>query len=207
MPRVSDAHRAARRRQVLAAAVECFSRQGFHRATMQDIVRAARMSPGAIYRYFASKDAIIEAVAAERHARELALVAAAREAGDGRAALRRLARAFLGGLARPAERRRRRVGVQIWAEALRNPRILRIVRRGVDRPRPLLAALVRDAQARGDVPAGVDSDAAARAMIALFQGFVLQQAWDPRADVEPYLAAIETALDAIAGSRRTSSHG
>jgi len=179
----------------------CFARDGFHCATMQDVIREAKLSPGAIYRYFASKEEIIAAIADERHARERAALAAARDVG-GAPALGALVRELFVPLAGADERRSRRVGVQIWAEALRNPRIHRLVRRGVDGPRRVLAALVRDAQARGEVPSRLDADAAARAMIALFQGFVLQQAWDPRADVASYVAAIELVLDGLSRARR-----
>jgi TetR/AcrR family transcriptional regulator, transcriptional repressor of aconitase len=182
----------------------CFARQGFHRATMQDIVREAQLSPGAIYRYFASKDEIIDAIAAERHARERQRIAQARRTGDARTALREVARAFFGALKDPEELRQRRIGVQVWAEALRNPRVLQIVRRGVDRPRATLAAVVRSAQRRGEVPVELDPDTIARAMIALFHGFVLQQAWDPRAKVAPFLAVIETVVEAL--TARGSAH-
>ncbi|TML76063.1 MAG: helix-turn-helix transcriptional regulator, partial [Actinobacteria bacterium] len=37
MPRVSDEHLDARRRQIIDAAIVCFARDGFHRATMQDV--------------------------------------------------------------------------------------------------------------------------------------------------------------------------
>ncbi|MDX2167630.1 MAG: helix-turn-helix domain-containing protein [Deltaproteobacteria bacterium] len=200
MPKVSEAHRDARRQQILDAAGACFAREGFHRTTMDDIVRAARLSPGAIYRYFPSKAAIIDAIAAERHAREAALIAAAAaDAGDDTAAaLHAIARAFLAPLADAAERQRRRVGVQLWAEALRDPRLCAVARAGIARPRRLLAAVLRDGQRRGSVPAGLDADAAARAMIALFQGFILQQAWEPRVAVGPYLATIEATIAAIA---------
>jgi AcrR family transcriptional regulator len=200
MPKVPDAHRDARRQQILAAASACFAREGFHRTTMDDIVRAARLSPGAIYRYYAGKEAIIDAIAAERHTHEAALIAnAAAGAGDDTAAaLRAIARAFLAPLADAAERERRRVGVQLWAEALRSPRLRTVARAGIARPRRLLAGVLRAGQRRGKVPAELDADAAARAMIALFQGFILQQAWDPRVPVGPYLAAIEATISAIA---------
>jgi AcrR family transcriptional regulator len=53
---------AARRNQILAAAAACFRRAGFRGASMADIAKAARMSPGHIYHYFENKEAIIEAV-------------------------------------------------------------------------------------------------------------------------------------------------
>src|SRR6266446_6459829 len=49
----------SRRTQVLVAAERAFARQGFHAATMQDVATEAGMSPGNLYRYFDSKDAIV----------------------------------------------------------------------------------------------------------------------------------------------------
>ena len=196
MPKVSEAHRGARRQQVLDAASACFAREGFHRTTMQDIVREAGLSPGAVYGYFDSKEAIIEAIAAERHDRERELLERLPEDGAAEM-LRQLARDFLGTLAKPGERRQRRLGIQIWAEALRQPRVLRLVRRGIDEPLRLLSGLVREAQQRGQISARLDPEASARVMIALFHGFVLQQSWDPRLRLEPFLDVIETAIDAL----------
>jgi TetR/AcrR family transcriptional regulator, transcriptional repressor of aconitase len=197
MPKVSEAHLEARRRQIIEAAITCFSREGFHRATMQHIVREAGLSPGAIYRYFSSKEEIIEAIADERHAREQALIAAAGEEAEIQQGLRELAYAFFDSLAHPDERSRRRLGIQIWAEALRNPRMLRIVRRGVDEPRALFADVVREAQERGEFPTNLDPDGVARLVLSLFFGFVLQQAWDPRANLEAYLEVIEAGLNGL----------
>ena len=44
------------------------------RPTMLDIQRESGLSAGAIYTYFSSKEAIVEAVADERHQRETQLV-------------------------------------------------------------------------------------------------------------------------------------
>ena len=48
-----------RRSRILDAAERCFVRSGFHRTTMQDVAAEAGMSPGNLYRYFPSKDAIV----------------------------------------------------------------------------------------------------------------------------------------------------
>lgn len=195
MPRVSQAYLDERRRQILEAATACFARDGFHRATMQDIVAESGLSPGAIYNYFASKEDIVEAIAEERHRREEALLAAARDLPSARDALRGIREAFFGPLKDARERRRRGVSIQLWAEAQRNPRVLKIVRRGVATPRRILGELIRDAQRRREVASDLDADAVARVLIAAFHGFVLQLEWEPRTPVEPYVKVLDALLE------------
>src|SRR5262245_48336089 len=45
------------------AARVCFLRNGFHQTSMQDVVREANLSIGAVYRYFPSKNELIMALA------------------------------------------------------------------------------------------------------------------------------------------------
>src|ERR1700742_4696234 len=59
MPRLTEANRAAKRAEILAAARRCFARDGFHQTAMPDIAREAGVSVGAPYRYFASKEELI----------------------------------------------------------------------------------------------------------------------------------------------------
>src|SRR5919112_312688 len=65
MPKVTEEHVEARRRQIVSAALRCFAREGFHRTTMQDIFREADLSPGAVYSYFKGKDELIVAIIVE----------------------------------------------------------------------------------------------------------------------------------------------
>src|SRR5687767_970067 len=62
MPKVLPEYLEQRRAQIVDAAAACFSRKGFHQSTMQDICEEATLSPGAVYRYFRSKEEIIEAM-------------------------------------------------------------------------------------------------------------------------------------------------
>ena len=75
-------------------------------------------------------------------------------------------------------------------EALRDERVMRIVRGGLDEPIEIIAALLRRGQADGSVPAGIDPESAARVCAAIFQGLVLQQAWDPGLDIDGYIDAV-----------------
>ena len=52
----------AGRRQILAAAADVFGRVGFHKATIQDIVAAARVSRPLFYRRFRNKEHVFEVV-------------------------------------------------------------------------------------------------------------------------------------------------
>lgn len=62
-----------RHEQIMDAAMRCFSRRGFHGTTMQDLSAEAGISVGLIYRYFASKEAVV-AEMVERHKAKLRLV-------------------------------------------------------------------------------------------------------------------------------------
>ncbi len=55
--------REAQTERIMDAARKCFVQSGFRGASMHDICREAGMSPGALYRYFPSKESIIEAIA------------------------------------------------------------------------------------------------------------------------------------------------
>lgn len=198
MPRVSQSYLDARRRQIMDAAITCFARHGFDQATMQDIVAETGLSAGAIYRYFRSKEDIVAAIAAEHHAAEAATLAEWHGGNDVAEALRQLVGVSLGRLADPAEQRWRRVTVQVWGEALHNDRVMSIVRFGLDAPLQTLAELFRQGQRDGRLPQQLDPDGAARVCASIFQGLVLQQAWDPGLDVQAYIDAVLVLVDALA---------
>jgi TetR/AcrR family transcriptional regulator, transcriptional repressor of aconitase len=209
MPRLGAARAAARRRQIIDAALACFARTGFHKTTMADVVRQSGLSPGAIYCHFAGKDDIILAVVTERHRREAALLQAAAAEKSFAAALERLIGDIVGLLATPEERAWRRLAVQLWAESLHDRRLLAKVRNGVDTPRAVLAGLIETARQRGELPAALDPEAAARLLIAFFQGLVLQLSWEPEIDIAGCVDALRTLLhlDAKSLARRRAAPG
>jgi AcrR family transcriptional regulator len=197
MPKVSQSYLAARRKQILEAAIVCFSRAGFHRTTMQDIVRQSKLSPGAIYNYFPSKEEIIRAIAKDRHAKERELFAEARREATLEKVLHQIRDSFFGQWNHPSERLRRRVTIQYWAEAQRNPQILRLIRRGWKGPHVRLGRILREAQRRGEILEQVDSDEAARFLIAVFHGLVLQAEWGETINVERINELLDVFLRAL----------
>ena len=197
MPKVSSEQRQARRQQILDAAVRCFAREGFHRTTMPDIFAESGLSSGAVYGHFAGKEELIEAIAEERRAGEILLLKLAFEGQDDlRVAFSNFLRPLFQWLSEPSEQAKRRVGVQVWAEALRNERIRRLVL-GATEQRSIAVLAIEAARQRGDLPAQIDADALARVVLGTIQGFILQQAWEPDLDPAPFAAAIELMLDGL----------
>lgn len=198
MPRVADEHLHARRQQILVAAEACFSRTGFHKTTMQDIIAASKLSAGAIYNYFNSKDEIIESIAQERHhseRQEVEKITADSALSD---ALQMLARSFTQELLTEQGVQRRRVSVLAWAEALLNPKVAASVTEGLDGPRIALANLMR----QSDPESNLDSDAVARIFLAMFHGFVLQMLWDPNTPHREMMKVFDHLVRALSTTKK-----
>jgi AcrR family transcriptional regulator len=189
MPRVSDEHLAARRRQILEAALVCFSRDGFHRTSMQDIFGESGLSPGAVYRYFKGKEEIVQAIAAET----LAGFADALQAGDPGPPREVLGRLFDAIEAVELRDQRLRLALQVWGEALFNPRVATFVRQAID-------ILHRRVAAEIDGP---DADRMAWALIAIAQGSVVQRdLYGDDFDPDEFRAGAMTLLSQRKGAAR-----
>lgn len=59
MPRLTDATKAARRAQIIEAAVSCFLEKGYTNTSMSDIIKASGLSSGSIYSHFTGKEDIL----------------------------------------------------------------------------------------------------------------------------------------------------
>ncbi len=65
MPKVSEDHLAARRRQILDGARHCFAEFGYDGATVKRLESATALSRGAIFHHFRDKEALFLALANE----------------------------------------------------------------------------------------------------------------------------------------------
>src|ERR1700684_2743883 len=113
-----------RRMLIVRAAERAFVRFGFHATTMQNVAEEAGMSAGNLYRYFPSKEAIVEELCVVDHAQRAQFFAAMSGRGDLLHAIGASVREHV--LSRPPAKAR--MIVEIWAEAARNPRIATITR-------------------------------------------------------------------------------
>ena len=115
----------------------------------------AELSPGAVYRYFRSKDEIIQAMEEQGRQRSAAIIeAVTSERTDTLDVLERLVDVFFSKL---EDVRDCAVHIELWAEALSNPRIKETVVRIDESIRDAFSRrIVREAQERGAINPGLD---------------------------------------------------
>jgi AcrR family transcriptional regulator len=172
-----------RRSEILAAAQRCFVRSGFHRTSMQEICAEAGMSPGNLYRYFPSKEAIIAGIA-ERDRAEVAQEFAAADLSHGFFAV-------LEGMAKHHFTVRSieqvKLCTEVMAEARRNPEIARISAAFDADVHKWLVDLFKAGAERGDIAGDADFDAVATMLMIIADGVWWRRALDPNFNAEAVL--------------------
>jgi AcrR family transcriptional regulator len=184
------------RDRILGAARQCFVRDGFDRATMQQVADEAGMSAGNLYRYFPSKDAVVEGLCAADMADLAASFGALSTADDPMAALAALAQRHL--VEEPVENAI--LNLEIWGEAVRSERIRHHVH-GVERDiRGWLTAHLHEMQRRQVAVATLDVEAVVDHILTLADGIIVRRARDPGFDAARATAwMVEMVGMAVAG--------
>lgn len=174
MPKVSQEYRAQRRAHILAAARRCFVRDGFHGTSMQDLVDEAGISSGAVYRYFPSKDAVIEAIAAENLEHVVAVIR--QSVADGMPAEAAIGAVLEFVAARHTEDGFAAIALLVWSEALRNPALAELLRTANAAAAQLLSSGRPNRRGRG--PAVND------VLLCVLPGYLMQLALGGKSSVD-----------------------
>lgn len=190
MRKVDPVRHAEKRQQILEAAGRCFARDGFHGATTAAICAEAGISPGHLYHYFASKEAIIEALV---------------DANLKRVAERFGAAAVTSGvvatLASEVDQKRlkrirgaRSMLFDIFAEAERNPAMADVIRKHSRGLLALTADLVRQGQEAGEIDKMLDADGVAIVLMSVIDGTKMIGIRDPKLETGKTFDLIKTMI-------------
>ena len=165
-----------KRSDILQAARRCFHKNGFHQTSMQEICAAVGLGPGAVYRYFPSKQAIIEAMAHEERLEARAMIADLRSAEHFPDALGAITRAFA-----MRGRSNAEIGLmlEVYAEGSRAKRVATIIKNAEGEWVNALAQSIRIAQARGQIDPTVDARQTAFFITAIWDGLAIRTRFHP----------------------------
>jgi TetR/AcrR family transcriptional repressor of uid operon len=182
-----------RRERILDAFELCIQRAGFHRTTMQDVAKEAGMSAGNLYRYFASKEALVSGMIGrdrERFSDDFKDVAQSSDVMGSFIALGR--KHFI-----ESPRERCVQFMEIWAEATRNPDVAAICAT-VDREvNDLMISVLDAAKASGQIPHTIDSAATITVLSAMGDGLFTRRALEPEFDAEEGFRLLVNVMDAL----------
>ena len=175
MPRLSDTTRAQRRQHILTSAWGCFSRDGFHATSMDDIIAATAMSSSAVYRYFRSKEQIIHASAEEGviRVREIFVALLDHDPCPDPAETLTLVVAELHHRSDNPDYDMTRLALQTWAETLRDPVLHHRVRQLFVDTLEHIAELAQRWCDNGYLPPDADTKAVAATLLSIMQGLIV----------------------------------
>jgi AcrR family transcriptional regulator len=194
VPKVSPEYLEARKNEILDAAFACFRRRGFHQTTMQDIYREAKLSPGAVYHYFRSKEDIIAAAIDRNTAEWTKIIGAVRSVEPSpNQALEALWHHFFGRFQEPDFEQESRLDVECWPEILRDERLRGAMRRQMAAVRGPFVEMFKQAQAAGHLvkAQGLTPEHFVSLVFAVYVGLQLNFLIEPEAvDPEGVLQAL-----------------
>lgn len=176
-----------RRTHILEAARRCFAVNGFHSSSMHQVCAEARMSPGALYRYFPSKEAIIEAIAEDERVKAGQCLAALDGPGP---LIDRLVVTFVGYLEHVRATGAGMLMVEICAESMRNT-VVGARFRGIETEVfGLVERTLARARDAGEIPADLDLEMATVMMMSLGDGLATRMGLDATLEpsaIEPFI--------------------
>lgn len=179
MPRLKPDTQRARRDNILEAAERCFARSGFHATSMQDICREARVSPGALYVYFASKEDLIAGLAERNRQDFQARFAQLAGASDFFAALAAIGEAYFV----EDEAHRRLLCIEIGLESTRSAQVGEIHRSVDEFVRTSFEQLFQRMIDEGRIRPNHDAAALSRVFMVIGDGLFWRSAIDRKFDM------------------------
>lgn len=175
-----ESDRAAQRRhQVLDAAAICFRNHGFHGASMAQISKTAGMSPGHIYHYFDSKEAIIAAIV-DRDLEEMMEWTEIFYSSDD--ILQSMLDGVECGVEANTDPECAALMLEIMAESARNPQIAATVKKCNQIGRQRLSDLLIKEMAQRCAVSSVDVQVKTDLIAAMFDGLLMKSIHNPTMD-------------------------
>jgi AcrR family transcriptional regulator len=173
VPKISPAHEQQRRTQILAAAMSCFARQGYHATSMDDVVRESGLSVGAIYSYFPSKEDLFLALCDERANHTLAYMNDVFRRPGPMAEKTSAAVDYFFDLLSDELLSLARVNAEFMNVAATSERVKVRQERRCESVRQFMRWLLTEAQHQGEIRGDVDVEAAAELMLSLNEGILM----------------------------------
>lgn len=189
MPTLSEVRYQEQRAHILLAARMVFAKYGFHRASIRDIMEEAKVSNGAIFTYFKTKDEMILEIIDQnlglftQRIQEVIATSEALKFDEVIVALLNLVRQISLGPGRS-------MSMHVWSLAMLEPEVAQHTTKHFDRIIASLERLIKKFQKSGGFPAKSNPQKSAKALFSvLIPGYIVQLLLVDSIEPEAYLKA------------------
>ncbi len=192
MRKIDPEKQLAKRRQIVDAAIVCFAKQGFHATSTAQICAQAGMSPGNLFHYFPTKNAIIQSIAEMDRSDTIGVMQRLEASDDVVVGLQNLAKEALIAASDPIYSA---ISIEIAAEAIRNPAVAALFADNDDAARRAMIRHLKRGVESGQIDSCLDLTVAASWLLALIEGGVGRVAMEQGFSVDSHFPALAIIIE------------
>jgi AcrR family transcriptional regulator len=204
-PKVPEAYLEARRKEILWAAYKCFVEKGFNNTTMQDIYDTTKLSPGAVYNYFSSKEDIVIAAVEMFNDWSIASIEPLLKENTDESFIK-IFKFWFDSIMQSDVRDHYGVQMSFYAEAARNKDIREAMSKSMDSAGVKLAGPVQRSQSAGLFNSKLNPVSIAHIMVGMVFTAAIHKMIEPDFNLESYRKACEAMLSGTFATPPAKTH-
>lgn len=168
MPRVVPEYKEKAKSRIVEAALEVFTKKGYHETTMDDIAERLGVSKGALYLYFKSKEDLYRAIL---NASFLSMTDSLRSTASSGGSPAQTCEALFDNLTKNTSSLGH--SFEVISEASRNPALAKVVKEYYRDTTEVIEQCMKELRKDGSLRKDVDTRLLAQGLIALFDGLMI----------------------------------
>jgi AcrR family transcriptional regulator len=170
MPRVVAEYKEKAKDRIAEAALEVFSKKGYHDATMDDIAGRLGVSKAALYQYFKSKEELYKAILAARFENFTKMLSSGLTGGS----FAECCRSFLDNLIKDSSGLG--LAFEIISESTRNPSLAKVSWENYNSTSTAIEECLEEWKKKGSLRKDFDPHLFAKGLVAFYDGVMVQLA-------------------------------
>jgi AcrR family transcriptional regulator len=191
MPKISKEQKISRKKQIMQAAIICAARKGFHQTSMRDICREAKMSIGAVYNYYRSKEEILAAITKEGRQAKRLMLEGLRECLSARESFQELFGYFFLVYKNGSFKTYGSVDLETYCEAMRNKKVRKIMQEEYEALANPLVKLIQYWQRKKEIRKDIDPPYLVNYLISLSVGIKIHLLVQPELSADAFEDVIQ----------------
>lgn len=190
MPKVKEDYKKSRKQQILKAAYNCFNKRGYHNTSMRDIFKEAKLSSGAVYNYYPSKEDILQELVLQGQNSSKKLFDEIISNAQIKNPLRHILEYYFDQSGNKTEKLKGvRSDVSIWAAALVDENVMKLTQNSYKESTNRISEFIEKSISQDKLKDTFEPKSLALLVISLIEGLAIQKMLNPEFNMGDYTKA------------------